>query len=60
MIKTTCIHSSVPDLPLFAHERLQKRTAVICGTTRPLAAFSLLEAVLFQRTFLRTLEQVWP
>ena len=49
--------SAIPALPLFANDRRFKNSITVCGTSRPLAAFSMVEVLLFQRTFLRTLDQ---
>ena len=47
-----------PVLPLFTAERIAGVTGKVCGTTRPLAAFSMAEFLLFQRTYLRDLDSV--
>lgn len=43
---------------MFSEHRHLKNSAMVCGTTRPLSAYSLSEAILFQRTYLRALDQV--
>ena len=55
-----CDCSSIPSLPLFANDRLRKQSTTVCGTTRPLSSFSLVEVLLFQRTYLRILDHVCP
>ena len=49
---------TAPVLPLFTAERIAGVTGKVCGTTRPLAAFSMAEFLLFQRTYLRDLDSV--
>ncbi len=44
-------------LPIFATDRRAKTSAEICGTTRAAASLSLMEAIVFQRTYLRSLDQ---
>lgn len=49
------------ELPFFAEQRHKQVKALVCGTTRITAGYSLCEAILFQRTYLRALDQVpWP
>ena len=44
----------IPVLPLFYDDRRAGVSALVCGTTRPLSSFSMMEAIVFQRTFLRS------
>jgi hypothetical protein len=44
------------EVPFFAENRWLKQRMEVCGTKRPLSAFSMCEALLFQRTFLRSLD----
>jgi hypothetical protein len=45
-------------LPIWGNQRKEKRKVAVCGSSRPLVAFSLIEAVVFQRMYLRDLDRV--
>lgn len=51
------IKRSIESLPMFSEDRKAGLSALVCGTTRPLAAFSMVEAMLFERTYLRSLDK---
>jgi hypothetical protein len=44
-------------LPIWGNQRKEKRKVAVCGSSRPLVAFSLIEAVVFQRMYLRDLDR---